>query len=295
MTTRSSPDFAALGAAGPRLAALYADAAAPFHGVIPAIDAQAMAQQLGWTIDQLAVGLVPFAQPYANVPVSNYQVGAVVVGSSGALYYGANLEIYGEALSFTLHAEQAAIANAWMNGETGASAIAISAAPCGYCRQFLYELVTAKTLTVAMPGSQPALLTTFLPQAFGPGDLGKTGGLMQPTANGLTLPPSDAVTAAALAAANMAYSPYTATYAGIALQSRSGRIVSGAYAENAAFNPSLSPLEIALSQMTLCNERFSDIAAAVLVEPKDAPASQDAATRAVLAAVSRVPLTTSHV
>lgn len=41
---------------------------------------------------------------------------------------------------FTVHAEQSSIADAWMNGEEGIDLIAVTAAPCGYCRQFLNEL-----------------------------------------------------------------------------------------------------------------------------------------------------------
>jgi cytidine deaminase len=259
-------------------------------GIVAAADAAAMAQQAGSTLAELAVALLPFAASYAAPPISHFHVGAVVVGASGALYYGANLEVAGAALSFTLHAEQAAIANAWMHGETSVAAIAISAAPCGYCRQFLYELVGAGSLMVVLPGAAPAPLTRFLPDAFGPGDLGKTGGLMQPVANGLTMAATDAVTAAALAAANMAYSPYTSTFSGVALQAASGRIVSGAYAENAAFNPSLSPLAIALSQMALHGEPLDSIAAACIVERAHAPASQIGATALVLAQLTAAPL-----
>ncbi|MEY4270053.1 MAG: hypothetical protein RLZZ58_1269, partial [Pseudomonadota bacterium] len=221
-------------------------------GMVTAADAAVLAQRAGSTLPDLALTFLPFAAAYAAPPISRYCVGAVVVGASGALYYGANLEVAGAALAFTLHAEQAAIANAWMHGETGVSAIAISAAPCGYCRQFLHELTSAASLLIALPGAAPASLALLLPHAFGPADLGQTGGLMDPADHDLTVtPPPDMLTAAALAAANMAYSPYTSTFSGVALRSASGRIVSGAYAENAAFNPSLSPLAIALSQLVL--------------------------------------------
>ena len=92
-------------------------------------------------------------------------------------------EFQNAALSFTVHAEQSATNNAWLNGESGIQALAISAAPCGYCRQFLYELITASQLNILLPHSNTVLLpysltplTTFLPDAFGPGDLGITGG-----------------------------------------------------------------------------------------------------------------------
>ncbi len=261
-----------------------------FHGVISAEDAAYLCAQSGLSLDQLALGLVPFAQLYAVVPISNYQVGAVGVGLSGALYYGANLEVAGQALSFTVHAEQACTANAWVNGEQGLANLAISAAPCGYCRQFLYELIDAATLTVALPDQAPQLLTYFLPDPFGPHDLGVDGGLMQPQYNQLTVnEPLDFTGQAALAAANASYSPYTGTFAGVALTTSAGVTCFGRYAENAAYNPSMSPLEGALSQLVFYNQSFESIVEAVLVEAPGL-ASQVGATQTVLGAVSSVPL-----
>ncbi|HEY0111684.1 MAG TPA: cytidine deaminase [Allosphingosinicella sp.] len=260
------------------------------NGVVSAAKAASLAADLGITLEALALQLVPFAQKYAVVPVSDFHVGAVSIGLSGALYYGGNLEVAGQALSFTVHAEQASLANAWINGEQGLSALAISAAPCGYCRQFLYELVDASTLSIVLPNQAPQLLTWYLPDAFGPHDLGVQGGLMQPQANGLAVSqPLDNVGQAALAAANASYSPYTGTFAGVALATADGVIATGRYAENAAYNPSMSPLEAALSQLVFHGRSFSDIIEAVLVEAQGR-ASQIGATQAVLSAVSAVSL-----
>ena len=68
--------------------------------------------------------LLPLAAQYAKPPVSNFKVGCVSRGLSGNLYLGANVEFAGEALSFTVHAEQSSIANAWMHGEEGIDLIA---------------------------------------------------------------------------------------------------------------------------------------------------------------------------
>jgi cytidine deaminase len=262
-----------------------------FNGVISAADAAYLAQQMGISVQQLSLQLVPFAQLYAVTPISNFMVGAVSMGLSGALYYGANLEVAGQALSFTVHAEQAATSNAWVNGEQGLASLAVSAAPCGYCRQFLYEIVTAANLMILLPNTTPALLTTFLPDAFGPHDLGVNGGLMQSQANGLTLSSTaDPTGAAALAAANASYSPYTSTFAGVALSTNDGGIVAGRYAENAAYNPSMSPLEAALSLLVLNGRSYDQIVEAVLVEATG-PANQADATIVLLSSVTSVPLT----
>ena len=228
--------------------------------------------------------LLPQAAAFARPPVSNFHVGAIARGVSGKLYYGANLEFAGEALSFTVHAEQSAVVNAWMSGETAIDVVATSAAPCGYCRQFLNELATE--LTVVMPGeSRP--LRELLPSSFGPRDLGVEGGLLHPRDHQLAIDADDDLAQAALAAARMSYAPYSKSYAGVALRTQNGQIVTGAYAENAAFNPSLSPLQAALSQLNLGGGAWSDIAEVTLVS---ADAMHDNATRIVLAAIGNAPL-----
>jgi len=262
-------------------------------GVARAAEVQAFLQSSGMTIQQLMLALVAEAEKCARPPISNFLVGAVAQGSSGSLYFGANYEFVGQALSFTVHGEQAATVNAISHGETGMTLLAVSAAPCGYCRQFLYELTTAKTLQILLPNTPPTLLTDLIPDAFGPGDLGVTAGLMSPQSHGMTVTAAagDAVVEAALAAANSSYAPYTSTYAGVALKTRDGAIYTGSLAENAAFNPSMSPLEAAVVSLVISGGKaYTDIVDAVLVEAAGAKASQAAATRAVLGAITTIKL-----
>lgn len=245
-------------------------------GVISADDAKRLGDDL--------TSLLPYAARFARPPVSNFHVGCVSRGLSGALYYGANLEFAGEALSFTVHAEQSSITNAWMSGEEGIDLIAVTAAPCGYCRQFLNELATADRLTIAMP-KETRPLSELLPSAFGPRDLGIDGGLMQRAQHRLVIDAGDELARAALDAANMSYAPYSKSFAGIALRTNDGMVAAGAYAENAAFNPSMSPLEVALSRLNLAGGAFDAIAEAVLVS---VDGMHDEATRLVLRSVCDV-------
>ncbi|MCQ6453744.1 cytidine deaminase, partial [Vibrio parahaemolyticus] len=53
---------------------------------------------------------------------------------------------------------------------------------------------------------------------------------------------------------------------GWALELATGRVFKGAYADNAAFNPSLPPLQVALIQGLLAGETFDSLKAAALVE-----------------------------
>jgi cytidine deaminase len=268
-----------------------------FRGVITAAQVAELAAAIPTSIDNTLLLLVPFAQCYAIPPVSDYPVGVVAQGQivapakNGAAYFGANMEYEDTALSFTVHGEQSATTNAWLNGEQGLTSIAISAAPCGYCRQFLYEITTAATLMVLLVGEPPEKLTDLLPQAFGPGDLGVTAALMSPANNGLTLnpPPTDPVVQAALAAANASYAPYSKGYAGVALATASGATYTGRYAENAAFNPSMSPLESALTMWSFGGNTNDAITTAVLVQAPSL-AAQAAVTADVLATVSSAQL-----
>ena len=257
-----------------------------FTGVIPAAEAEARAKELGVDVPGLMTRLLPEAAKLARPPISNFRVGCVSRGLSGALYFGTNVEFAGEALSFTVHAEQSSVTNAWMNGEEGIDLIAVNAAPCGYCRQFLNELTTAERLIVAMP-KETRPLSELLPGAFGPRDLGIQGGLMHLLLHGLTIDSRDELARAALSAANRSYAPYSKSYAGVALRIAGRRVVTGAYAENAAFNPSMSPLQVALSRLNLAGESFDTIEDAVLVHTDSLHTE---ATRVVLRAVTQAPL-----
>jgi len=262
-------------------------------GAIPAAEVAQFLRTSGMTVEQLMLALIPQAQQAAIPPISNFFVGAVALGASGSLYFGANYEFVGQALSFTVHGEQAATAHAISCGETGMQKLAVSAAPCGYCRQFLYELTTASSLEIILPNTPTTLLTSLIPNAFGPADLGVTAALMSPQSHGMTLSSGagDRVVQVALAAANSSYAPYTFAYAGVALKTRDGGIFTGSVAENAAFNPSMSPLEAAVVSLVISGGKsYSDIVDAVLVEAAGAKASQAEATRAVLGAITAVAL-----
>jgi cytidine deaminase len=244
-------------------------------------------------IDQLMLDLIPLAKTFAIPPISNFFVGVVALGASGSLYFGANYEFPGHALTFSVHGEQAATVQALSNGETGIEMLAISAAPCGYCRQFLNELTTASTLKIILPNTPATTLTAMLPAAFGPIDLGVTGGLMSPQSHRMTLAAStdDDIVRAALDAANRSYAPYSASYAGVALKTSDGGIVTGSVAENAAFNPSMSPLEAAVVNLVIgAGRKYADIVDAVLVEARDSKASQSGVTREILSSITSVPL-----
>jgi cytidine deaminase len=234
------------------------------------------------------LALIPLAQKRARPLLSNFRVGAVALGGSGAIYLGANAEIDLASLAHTIHAEQSAVVNALLSGETALERLAVSAAPCGHCRQFLNELASADRLQVVWPGRTPVRVADLLPAAFGPRDLGVAGGLPSPTPLPLewTAPVADPLAEAAKAFASRSYVPYTREWAGLALEVRSPagvRTVGGMALENAAFNPSLSPLQTALISLLLRGLAPEQVTAAALVHRDGARVAVAEVTAAFLA------------
>ncbi len=274
------------------------------HTVIDSSVVTSWLDRLGIDIGMLMIQLLPVATTYARVPISQFYVGAIALGKpksknqvdSGTLYFGADMEFVGQALSFSVHAEQSATINAWLHGETGLQALAIHEAPCGYCRQFLYEMATVnQDFVILLKSNKTQIEQTytsnrlphFLPEAFGPANLGLTSGLMETAFHGLETSSTDDVVLAALSAANQSYAPYTKNFAGVALKDSHGNIFTGRYAENAAFNSSMSPMESALTYMNMNRypQSLFDICDAVLVEV-ETTISQKPVTEAFLSSIA---------
>ncbi|HGY9588582.1 MULTISPECIES: cytidine deaminase [Vibrio] len=235
---------------------------------------------------ELRVALLPFAAAFSYAPISEFYVGAIVRGLSGRLYFGANMEFFGVQLGQTVHAEQCAISHAWMKGERGVKDITINYSPCGHCRQFMNELTTAKELKIQLPEREEKSLHDYLPEAFGPADLGIQSGLMAEVKHEFACDDNDTLLQKAVTAMNISHAPYTNNLSGIALEMNSGRVFQGAYAENAAFNPSLPPLQVALIQILMAGEQFEDIKAAALVENSQGKISHLADTQSTLEALN---------
>jgi cytidine deaminase len=250
----------------------------------------ARAAAAGLDVDGLMTALLPWAASFAQVPISGFRVGAVALGRSGALYAGANLELAGAPLSGSVHAEQAVVTNAWLRSEARLTALALTAPPCGHCRQFLNELSDAPALRVLVEKRPPTTLGALLPASFGPADLGVAGGLFETAGHGLRLDGrGDRLEQEALAAANASYAPYTRAFAGVTLATKSGTVVSGRYAESAAFNPSLPALQSALVALALRRESTASVSQIVLVEA-DGLSSQRSVAEATWAVIGGVSM-----
>ncbi|WP_261817286.1 cytidine deaminase [Vibrio gallicus] len=257
-----------------------------FKGILTPSQFESLKQASSLDEQQLKVTLLPFAAAYSIAPISNFNVGAIVKGDSGSFYFGANLEFIGAQLGQTVHAEQSAISHAWMQGETGVQDITINFSPCGHCRQFMNELSTARTLQVQLPERDEMSLQAYLPESFGPQDLGIETALMTPINHGYQFSQEDELIRHAVIALNKSHAPYTNNHSGLTIRVASGELFSGSYAENAAFNPSLPPLQVALVQMQMAGLEFTEIQEIALAEMEQGSISHLADTQSTIEAIN---------
>ena len=226
------------------------------------------------------------AQGMAFPAVTGFKVGAAVLGASGALVPGCNVEFAGGHPNATLHAEQTALANAWARGETRIDAIYLTAAPCGHCRQFMCELPAAHNLKVhdLSRGEEGVELGALLPSPFGPEALGiedRFLGVPYPHRPGRK---SGDMTDLAFEARNASHAPYTGSAAGACVVHADGRRYTGAAIESVAMNPSVGPLHMALAVALLDGADIRGIVAAALVDTGSAPFSYADVSEAALRA-----------
>lgn len=256
-------------------------------GYLPVQEVQTLLSEFDITMDQLLLALLPLVSETALMPISHFKVGAIAVGATGNLYFGANQEYFTAPLNHAVHAEQAAVAMAHLHGETSIVKMTASARPCGHCRQFLNELSEASALEVLLPEGNVIKLTELLPYAFGPKELGVRGGLLSAAQQQLRLIQSsqDELVALALHAANKSYSPYAQAYAGAAMRTKDRKMFSGSYLENAGFNPSLPALQAAFVHLVQSNERYENVSEIILVQAQGGAVNHAAMTEMTLKTV----------
>lgn len=255
-----------------------------FPAMFTAAEVAEIRQLTGMNDNDLAFALLPLAAACARPEISHFNVGAVARGISGNLYFGGNMEFVGTTMQQTVHAEQSAITHAWMRGEKGLTSITVNYTPCGHCRQFMNELNSGTQLHIHLPNVPTATLGDYLPNAFGPRDLEIKTLLLDEEDHQLPVS-GDKLTQAAITAANRSHAPYSRSPSGIALETHDGELFTGSYAENAAFNPSLPPLQAALNILSLAGYEYRDITRAVLAERRGASLLQWQATCATLNAL----------
>lgn len=120
------------------------------------------------------------AREFSYAPYSNFRVGAALLGKSGRVYTGCNVE--NAAYTPTNCAERTAVFKAVSEGEREFSAIAIvggkdslsdMCAPCGVCRQVLAEFCSGdlKIIMGNVQNIKVCTLSQLLPYSFGKSDI----------------------------------------------------------------------------------------------------------------------------
>lgn len=112
----------------------------------------------------------------AYAPYSKFRVGAAVVGESGRIYSGCNIE--NASYGLTNCAERTAVFKAISEGERCLRILAVVAdtpqpvAPCGACRQVMAEFGVKKVIMCNTKGDKREMtLAELLPSAFYKTDL----------------------------------------------------------------------------------------------------------------------------
>lgn len=113
----------------------------------------------------------------AYAPYSKFRVGAAVLGDSGHIHSGCNIE--NASYGLTSCAERNAIFTAISSGERAIRAVAIytptptATAPCGACRQVIREFGPDALVISVCDGESriESAIGELLPRSFGPEDL----------------------------------------------------------------------------------------------------------------------------
>lgn len=117
------------------------------------------------------------AREHAYAPYSRFKVGAALLGRSGRVYTGCNVE--NASYPAGICAERCAVGKAVSEGEREFEAIAVigdskgPCAPCGICRQVLFEFnPDMRVIMTNLEGNTLILAASeLLPGAFGKTDL----------------------------------------------------------------------------------------------------------------------------
>ena len=127
------------------------------------------------TITDALIAQARKAREQAYAPYSGFKVGAEVMGGSGSVYTGCNVE--NASYGLTVCAERTAVLKAVSEGERKITAVAIAAGedkpakPCGACLQVIREFSDADDpaviITSSLDGSyEVSTINDYLPMPF---------------------------------------------------------------------------------------------------------------------------------
>ena len=129
---------------------------------------------MGWSREELVAQAIQ-ARRKAYAPYSRYRVGAALLGKSGRVYTGCNVE--NAVYPLGICAERVAVVKAVSEGEREFVALAVvtenGGSPCGSCRQTLAEfgLEIAVLIADVSGAYRETTVAALLPDSFSADDL----------------------------------------------------------------------------------------------------------------------------
>ena len=219
-----------------------------------------LAQSLNFSKADFLFYALDFAKNFSQSPISHYQVGAVGLGTSNNLYIGTNIEFLQFPINQSIHAEQSLVSLAYTQGESGLKEIYLTAFPCGHCRQFFREMNNYDKLKIFVSSNKTTSFTLLelLPHSFGPQDLNITQSLFLDKSSSLV---TELVNVPSTVSAQLqekilfsiqnSFAPYSKNPSGVVFVFDDDQSIVGSYLESCAYNPSLSPFQMAYAQIVL--------------------------------------------
>ncbi len=232
-----------------------------FKSHLKAVEFDYLCSESGLDKENLLKRLSKVAENFALAPVSGMKIGAALETGEGDVFLGANIEFEKISPKFTIHAEQSAAINGNNNGARAFRRLAVDAVPCGICRQFFTDFPGSGDIQFITPDGDFTLVD-LLPLPF---ELEHAGTGVEFENIRLDIENPDPMTTLAFEAVKNSYSPYTGYIAAASVRTYEGRIFSGAYFENAAFNPTITGLQAAMISMVMSGAKLDEIAEAVVV------------------------------
>ena len=189
-------------------------------------------------------------------------------------------------------AELAAVQTAWARYQTETGSLKADGQPESHAADTApAPSDDTGSLKIHLPHSRNNRLADFLPDSFSPKDLDIAERLLLPVRHNIGQPENlDALQQAAFQAASTCHAPYSHAYAGADLLTADGTVFAGRYAENAAYNPSLPPLQVAINLLRLDGRSEAEVRRAVLVCTRHG--GHEAHARALWDALGGCPLET---
>jgi len=246
-------------------------------------------------VREMMGALLDVAAAMGRMPGEGNHIGAVLEAESGAIYLGSPFAWQGTGLKFSMHGVQAAVLNAWHQGESRLRSLMVETPPCACCRQFLRETWNWNNIKIyqAGDGSESGKTGAFTEIPFAMNGLkleGIKSRLMGEPQRGITLGKFETNELINLAAeaASYAYAPYSKNFAGVALKTKRGTVHLGRYAECSSSIVGVLAIESALISVVASGGSLSDVAEVILVETRGT-VTQFSATQKLVMAMDNIP------